>query len=304
MHRGVLFASLCLTTVVPSACMSRNDPAPATELEAAVEACCAPYAHKDVCIAYRDLSTGRTLLRHGDLVLHAASTMKVAVMFEAFRQHDAGQLDLDAPLPVRNTFKSIVDGSEYQLSATDDSEKDLYKKVGADLPARELVRRMMVRSSNLATNLMVEAVGVDAIQKTLTELGCHRMKVLRGVEDAPAFEKGLNNVATARDLMLLLEAIHRGRLVSPASRAAMEEILLAQEFNDMIPAGLPAGTPVAHKTGLITGIRHDAGIVMPEDGAPYVLVVLTRGFDDEDEAARVVARISKVVWTHVNEDSP
>jgi len=300
MIRGFLLGAVLLS----SACMSKNHPATATALEAAVEAACATHSGKDVCVAYRDLRTGRTLLRQGDLLLHAASTMKIAVMLEAFIQHDAGTIDLDRPLPVRNTFKSIVDGSTYSLDAAEDSEKDLYAEVGSGLPARELVRRMMVRSSNLATNLMVEIVGPDSVQKTLDGFGCQRMRVLRGVEDTPAFERGLNNVATARDLMILLQAIHEGKRVSASSRDAMLTILLAQEFNDMIPAGVPIGTPVAHKTGLITKIRHDAGIVLPKQSNPYVLVVLTRGFEDQNDAASVVARISKAVWTHVNEESP
>ena len=291
-----------LATLTLSACMSQNDPAAVSSLQDAVESACAPDGEKDICIAYRDLESGRTLLRDGDLVLHAASTMKIAVMYAAFLAHDRKTLDLDAPVPVANTFKSIVDGSPYTLTANDDSEKDLYEKLGTSLPSRELVRRMMVRSSNLATNLMVDVVGADTIQRTMESLDIHRMKVLRGVEDGPAFAAGLNNVATAHDLMLLLEAIWRGEGVSPASREAMMQILLAQEFNDLIPAGVPAGTPVAHKTGLITGIRHDAGIVMPATGSPYVLVVLTRGFTDQDEAARAVARVSRSVWTQLNGD--
>lgn len=297
--RGFLFVTL----LISSACMSKNDPAPPTPLEDAVETVCARTPDQDVVVAFRDLGSGRTLLRHGDVVLHAASTMKVAVMLEAYRQHEAGKIDLDRPMPVRNAFKSILDGSVYTLTAEDDSEKDLYTRLGVSVPARDLVRRMMVRSSNLATNLLIETLDPKSVQATLEGLGCRNMKVLRGVEDTPAFEAGMNNVTTARDLMLLLQAIHEGTGVAAASRTEMLDILRAQEFNDMIPAGVAPGTPVAHKTGRITRIRHDAGIVYPADRPPYILVVLTRGFDDKDAAGAVIQQISRTVWTHVIEET-
>lgn len=292
---------LFLLLFTPS-CMSTPDPAYPTPFEDAVETVCDRTPDQDVCVAFRDLGTGRTLLRNADVALHAASTMKLAVMLEAYRQHEAKKIDLDRPMRVHNAFKSILDGSPYTLSADDDSEHGLYAHVGATLPAKDLVRRMMVRSSNLATNLLVEALDARSVQETLVSIGCRNMKVLRGVEDTPAFEAGLNNVTTARDLMLLLAALHAGTGISDASRDAMLEILHAQEFNDMIPAGVEPGTPVAHKTGRITHIRHDAGIVYPKNRFPYVLVVLTHGFDDKDAAGAVIREISRTVWTHATEE--
>ena len=292
-----------LTLIIP-ACMSTQEPAPLTRLENAVEAACARTPDQDVCVAFHDLGTGQTLLRDADVVLHAASTMKVAVMLETYRQHEAKRLDLDRPMRVHATFKSILDGSPYDVGQEDDSEADLYAHLGGSLPTRDLVQRMMVRSSNLATNILIEALDASSVQETLGSLGCRNMKVLRGVEDTPAFEAGLNNVTTARDLMVLLQAIHQGRGVSAASREAMIATLRAQEFNDLIPAGVGPGTPVAHKTGRISGIRHDAAIVYPKDRSPYVLVVLTRGFDDSEAAGAVIREISRTVWAHVNQESP
>ena len=163
---------------------------------------------------------------------------------------------------------------------------------------------MMVLIINLATNIVIQRVNAERVQGTLRDLGCDDMKVLRGVEDIPAFEAGMNNVTTAYDLMLLLSAIHEGQGVSPESREEMIRVLLAQEFNDMIPAGVPEGTAVAHKTGLITRIRHDSAIVYPADRSPYILVVLTRGFDHEDAAGTMVRRISEVVWKHASKETP
>ena len=124
------------------------------------------------------------------------------------------------------------------------------------------------------------------------------MRVLRGVEDGKAYERGLNNTATARDLLTVMAAIETGRAASPRSCAAMRRILLDQEFNTEIPAGLPAGTPVAHKTGQIEGHLHDAAIVYPRGDRPYVLVVLTRGIADEKIAQSLIADISRLVYEH------
>jgi beta-lactamase class A len=266
-----------------------------TSLEEGIAAVISRHPEHDICVAYRDLRTGRTHLHLGDVVVHAASTMKIAVMMEAFRQADAGTLDLDGPVPVRNTFKSIMDGSPYTLQAEDDADQSLYAQIGTTVPTRELVRLMMVRSSNLATNLLVDLLSAESIQATVEGTGAANLKVWRGVEDNLAYQAGRNNVVTARDLLILLEAIHRQVGFGPASRRAMLDILLAQEFNGLIPAGLPPGTPVAHKTGQITRIHHDAAIVDPDGSDPWILVVLTRGFIDPDTSAAAIADVARAI---------
>ena len=122
------------------------------------------------------------------------------------------------------------------------------------------------------------------------------MKVLRGVEDSKAFAQGLNNVTSARDLSALLLAIERGQAASPGSTREMLDILARQELNTEIPAGLPPGTRVAHKTGWITGVLHDAAIVYPPGRKPYVLVVLTKGIPDRAVARQLIQDISRMVW--------
>jgi beta-lactamase class A len=124
------------------------------------------------------------------------------------------------------------------------------------------------------------------------------MTVLRGVEDDKAYEKGLINTATARDLATVLAAIEQGKAASASSTQAMRNILLAQELNEEIPAGLPPGTPVAHKTGQITGVLHDAAIVYPPGRAPYILVVLTSGIPDEKVARSLIVDLSRTVYAH------
>jgi beta-lactamase class A len=172
--------------------------------------------------------------------------------------------------------------------------KEIYAAVGRTLTLRQLNEAMITVSSNFATNLLIEKLGVENIEKTVTRLGADGMKVLRGVEDQKAFDKGLSNTTTARGLLVLLEAIAQGKAVSTPADKEMIAVLTRQKFNDGIPAGVPAGTAVAHKTGSITRIQHDAGIVYA--ARPYTLVVLVRGIDDEKKSKALIAQLSKIVY--------
>jgi beta-lactamase class A len=274
-------------------------PSPAVPLRASLQERIAQVKGASVAVAYQHLGDARdSLYLEADRSFHAASTMKVPVMLEFFRLVDAGKLPLDQQLPLRNQFASIVDGSPYALEVKDDEDASLYERLGQPVPARELVERMITRSSNLATNTVIALVDAKRVTKTLRSLGARRMTVLRGVEDGKAYQKGLNNTATARDLATLMLAIERGKAASPASTQAMRSILLAQELNLEIPAGLPPGTPVAHKTGQISGVLHDAAIVYPSGRPPYILVVLTSGIPDEKEARALIADLSRQVYAH------
>ncbi|HEX7089606.1 MAG TPA: serine hydrolase [Longimicrobiales bacterium] len=253
-------------------------------------------APAEVAVALVDLGTGERLGIADTVVMHAASTMKVPVLLELVRQAETGRFSLDARVPVVNEFTSIADGSTYSLSPEDDSETALYGRVGERVSLRELARLMIVRSSNLATNNLIAHVTADSIARTLARLDAAGMRVLRGVEDGPAYRRGMNNTTTAAAFARVLEAIARCEVVSRRGCEEIVEVLAAQEFNEMIPAGLPAGTRVAHKTGWITGIHHDGGIIYPPGRAPYVLVVLTRGFQQQEASARVGAEISRMVW--------
>jgi beta-lactamase class A len=251
----------------------------------------------EVAVAFRTLDGRQELLIDSDKAFHAASTMKVPVMIELFRQAEAGTLSLDEPLPIRNEFHSIVDGSLYQLDVSDDSDGEVYKAIGGTLTLRELCEAMITVSSNFAANLLIERLGVENIRGTVKKLGADGMQVLRGVEDGKAFEKGLNNTTTARGLLVLLDRLANGPVVSTKADAEMIAILTRQKFNNAIPAGVPAGTRVAHKTGTITKIHHDAAIVFGPK--PYVLVVLVRGVQEEKDSAALIASISREVWSAV-----
>ncbi len=250
-----------------------------------------------VAVAVRDLAPGGGGLDVApDSVFHAASTMKLAVLVEVARRAEAGGLALDQPVLLVNRFASAADGSPYALGPGDDSDSAAYALVGARVPVRELARRMIVRSSNLATNALVALVGADAATATARALGAGGLRVRRGVEDNVAYRAGIVNTATAPALAALLAAVEGGRAASPAASRWMRDVLLAQEFSAEIPAGVPAGTPVAHKTGWIRGVLHDAALVYPRGRAPYVLVVLTRGVPEEGDARAAIVDVSRLVY--------
>jgi len=287
-------ASLACLLALPARAPAQTRPAGG--LEAQVRGLIDASGAETVAVAFRDLETGRELLVNPRVSFHAASTMKLPVMLEVYRQARARRLGLDARLPVRNEFRSIADGSAFSVSPDDDSERTLYGKVGGTETVRELVRLMVTESSNLATNILIERVGPERVMRLLRRLGARDMRVLRGVEDGKAFARGLNNTTTAYDLAAVLRAVAEGRAVSRAASREAAEVLAAQKFREGIPAGLPPGTRVAHKTGSITGIEHDAGIVYPPGRRPYVLVVLVRGLGEPARAHRLIADISRAVY--------
>ena len=249
-----------------------------------------------VGVVFAEVGGGAAIFVNPDSVFHAASTMKVPVMIEYFRALDQGRIRRDEELLLDTVFKSIVDGSPYALDAGVDSDSSVFKRVGQRVPLRWLVERMIVRSSNLATNALIERLDAKRVDATAKSLGATHTKVLRGVEDGKAFQQGLNNQVSARDLATLMDAIESGKAASTASCREMVDILVRQEFREEIPAGLPSGTRVAHKTGWITGVTHDAAIVYPPGRKPYVLVVLTKGIRERPVAQKLIADISRLVW--------
>jgi beta-lactamase class A len=252
----------------------------------------------EVGLAAYDLATGQEILIQPDQSFHPASTIKVCVMMEAFRQARQGLFSLDDPMLIKNEFISIADGSLYALSVEDDSEKDLYEHIGEAFPIRELIFRMMTISSNLATNLLIERVTPGRTTRFMQELGTNDVIVRRGVEDNRAFRLGLNNAATARGLMRILLKLAKREVVSLQDSDEMIKILLQQKFNEMIPAQLPANVRVAHKNGWNDDLYHDAGIVLPPNGKPFVLVILTRGCKSESEAHELIAPLAGIICNY------
>jgi len=186
-----------------------------------------------------------------------------------------GELLPQSRVHVRNRFLSAFDGSPYQVRLDRDANPDVHREVGRTLRVSELCDAMITTSSNLATNLLLDLVGLDVLQRTLDGFGLEGIDLRRGVEDEKAYEAGISNRVTANGLVGLLRLIGEERAFSPALSRQMLDVLLGQQFNSGIPAGLPRGAKVAHKTGEISTIAHDAALVYLPDRKPYALVVLT-----------------------------
>lgn len=252
-------------------------------------------------VAFEDLQTGARILINEKQQFHAASMMKVPVMIEVYRQAEQGHFNLDDSVRVKNEFRSIVDGSTYGLSLSDDSDESMYTLIGKKATIRHMVEQMITVSSNLATNILIDLVDAKEVTRTMRSLGANDIQVLRGVEDTKAFEAGLNNTTTAEDLLFILKAIAQGKAVSQKASREMIAILQAQQFRDKIPALLPSDVRVAHKTGSITGVEHDGGIVFLPDGRSYVLVVLSKGLTSAEEGKKTIAGISKTIYDFMME---
>jgi beta-lactamase class A len=252
-------------------------------------------------IYVKDLTTGCSVSQNSSLSMHAASTMKTPVMLEVLRRVDAGTLKLTDEVPVRNEFRSLVDGSPFSIGL-EETDAPTMKKLGGKATLEFLVTEMIVRSSNLAANLVLSLVGPENVQAFADALGAPTVKVRRCVEDSKAFDRGLNNETDAAGLAAVMEAAARSTRLSDAARAKAWEILTGQTFNEEIPAGLhpQSGAIVGHKTGSISSVEHDAAVVRLPDGREYVLVLLANDFGANEEGRRKVIdaarRMSRAVW--------
>lgn len=247
-------------------------------------------------VAFKNLENGDTLFINKHEYFHAASTMKTPVMLEVFRQIEKKKFKLSDSILVKNEFKSILDKSIFSLSLGDDSDDILYKKLGQKVVLHDLIYDMITVSSNLATNILIDLVDAKNVMKNLQNLGIKENLVLRGVEDKKAFEAGLNNRTTPFGLLQVFEHIATNQM----KNKVMMDILFAQKFNEIIPAKLPKNTKVAHKTGSITGVQHDSGIVFLPDGRKYILILLSKNLKNTEEGVKTLSEISKVIFEHLN----
>ena len=247
-------------------------------------------------IAFKNLEDGKEILINENEQFHAASTMKTPVMIEAFKKSFENEISLDDTILVKNEFKSIVDGSLFKLSSFDDSDKKTYEKIGGYLSLRELIYDMITISSNFATNLVIDYIGHEDINKTMRDLGAKDINVLRGVEDIKAFNVGLSNTTTALDLLKIYENLALGKVINSKLSEEMVGILKDQKYDDIIPKYLPKEIEIAHKDGWISGTRHDSGIVFINDEKKYVLVLLSKNLEDEIKGADILAKVSLEIY--------
>jgi beta-lactamase class A len=251
-------------------------------------------------VAILDYEDGFRFAINPDRLFHAASTIKVAILLAIAKAIDEGRIRPGDTLHVRNRFLSAIDGTPFRIDAESDGYPQLHKRIGRTAKISDLAEWMIVSSSNLATNLLLDYLTVDYAQAVLPDAGIKGVELRRGVDDTKAHEQGFNNETTAAGLLDLFAAL-RGDFLSRQSRDMVISILLQQRFNSMIPAPLPAHASVAHKTGEISTACHDAGIVYLPEREPYILVVLTQVPAESNGRREAIAKISEAVFNCLTE---
>ena len=258
---------------------------------------------KAIAVALRDLETGTELHYRSDRWFHAASTIKVPILLGVFAAIDRGDLLPHSRVHVRNRFLSVVENVPFRVESGRDANSAVHNAIGKMMRVDELAYHMITTSSNLATNLLLGVIGPESVNKTLSELHLNEgIELKRGVEDELAFEKGISNMVTADGLLRILVRLAEGKAFSPALSRRMMDILHGQEFNQGIPARLPKGARVAHKTGEISTVAHDAGVVYLPKRKPYVLVVLTEWDPDVSGRSRTIAAISHTIYEYLTQN--
>lgn len=252
-----------------------------------------------LAVAVHDTATGEDFRLHADRWFHSASTIKVAILLGVFGAFHRGTLFPQSRVHVRNRFYSAFDGQAFRVQSDRDANSTVHESIGKTMRVGELAHHMIVTSSNLATNLLLDLVGVESIQRMLDGFGIEGIDLRRGVEDERAFEHGINNRVTAEGLASLLALVVEGRAFTPELSQGMLAILHEQEFRSGIPAKLPKGTRIANKTGEISTIAHDAGVVFPSGRKPFVIVVLTEWDPEGGRRMDLIARASRAVYDHL-----
>ncbi len=250
-----------------------------------------------IAVALHDLETGFELHYHPNRWFHAASTIKVPILLGAFAAIDRGELLPHSRVHVRNRFLSIVEDIPFRVESGRDANSAVHDAIGKMMRVDELAYHMITTSSNLATNLLLGVMGTDAVNAALRALKVEAgIELKRGVEDELAFEKSINNRVTADGLLRILVLLAQGKAFSPALSRRMMDILHGQEFNQGIPARLPKAARVAHKTGEISTVAHDAGVVYLPKRKPYALVILTEWDATATNRSRTIAAISHTIY--------
>ena len=252
---------------------------------------------KAIAVAIHDADTGFELHYNAERWFHAASTIKVPILLGVFAAIDRGELLPHSRVHVRNRFLSCVENVPFRVESGRDANAAVHNAIGKMMRVDELAYHMITTSSNLATNLLLGVIGPEAVNRTLKDLDVEDgIELRRGVEDELAFEKKINNRVTADGLLRILVLLSEGKAFSPALSRRMMDILHGQEFNQGIPARLPKGARVAHKTGEISTVAHDAGVIYLPKRKPYVLVILSEWDPASSSRSRTIAAISHLVY--------
>lgn len=284
---------------IPSALNRDRAPSLPSDLDALrqrVESTARKSGARAVAVALHDIESGAELHYDAERWFHGASTIKVAILLAVYGEIDRGRFVPQSRLHVRNRFLSAYDGSPFRVLADRDADSEVHAAIGKTMRISELALHMIATSSNLATNLLLDLIGLETVQRTIDHFGLKGIDVRRGVEDEKAYEHGIINRVTANGLVALLRLIAEERAYSPELSREMLDILHQQEFKKGIPARLPREVRVAHKTGDISTVAHDAGVVYAPERKPYVIAILTEWAADAGSRSPTIAAISHAVY--------
>lgn len=297
-HFGMICSILMLGSVSYKAHAERPDALLAHQIEKTVQ------GQKGLFAVYAAHVGARPeVCMNCDHLINAASTIKLFVLDTAYKAFASGTLHPTDLIRVHNHFHSLVGKGTFALDQKEDSYDSLYAQQGKEVPVSELLRVMIQYSSNLATNLMIEKLGVFPIRDVVKEQALDGIVFGRMIEDFDADAQNIRNRVSARGLGEFLQKLDQGQIVGKEASQSMIAIMLGQKFNDIIPPGLPVGTPVAHKTGWVHGVKNDAAIITLPDGAHYILVVLTSGLPEEAAGVKILNVISQEVYDYFSHSS-
>ncbi|MBI3924878.1 MAG: serine hydrolase [Armatimonadetes bacterium] len=226
-----------------------------------------------------DLHSGHRFSAGGEDLFPAASVIKILILMEAYRRAAAGELSLEAR--IRLEEEHLVGGAGVLLEL----------HAGLELTVEDLCRLMIVVSDNTASNLLLDLVGEDSVNALCRQLGLTRTRLGRRFMETPTGER--ENTMSPCDAVRCLEVLWRSELLDAEWSHRALEILRRQQYREKIPRMLPEELPVAHKTGELEGVRHDAALVESSPG-PYLLAVFTRDGGDPWEVDLGIARLSRL----------
>jgi len=241
-------------------------------------------AHLDgaMGVAIQDLTTGRTFFLEPDEVFPQASSIKIAVLAELYRQHQVGKLRLEDPYTVDSA--DLVADSHIMGGLTPGVTR---------VTNRDLATMVVAVSDNSATNVLIDRVGMESVNAFLERLGLHQTRLRRKMMDLKAAGEGRENVATPREMMTLLDKLFHGKVVN---RDLTDDFfkVLATPKDSWIPRYLPEDLKVANKPGSLEGVRNDSGVVFAS--RPYIICVMTTFLRNERDGEEAIAQISGAAY--------
>ena len=239
-----------------------------------------------VCLSFLDLTTGENISIDGDRCVPSASTIKLLIMAELMDRVRTGSLSLDQKITITPEMKTGGDGILKELEP------------GHSFSLKEILTLMIIVSDNQATNILIDLLGMDAINARGKTLGLKNTILGRKMMDSEARKQGRDNFISANDMAAILRAIYEERLIDVEASKTMLDILLRQQQSGRLQLYLPEEVPVAHKCGDLDYLENDGGIIYAE-GHPYILVVLTSSMPSNKEGREVIGTLSKIVYDSI-----